>query len=463
MSMKKTISSTVLAAALGVTVVGAVNAASAVNVQSTIYSVNGIEASIETISQNGKTLASVRDLGEALGADITFAGSIVTVTLNGHTVVLSKNSDNISVDGIAQKLTAPVTNVKYKNYIELDAYIKSLGGTVELDASGVASIETTGELLEDADRVDWLDVNRLIVSKDTEAGRVDYLLNVHTGKFEELLNNPNASELVVSPNGKKAAFTDNTGAVYVIDLATKASAQVSADTNIKPELVWSADSNSIYFLQGDKGSVIVKLDTADGKLTKVLEDKVDYKSNLNVSSNGNLFTYIVTKPGAVTAPSDKPVDADDVAIDTTGTEPQIYSFDATEKDGKPVKLTTNSEDKVFFQASDDGHFAYFVSVPTDGNSVLSSVGKSQALKVLLGDKDVLQSLIIGGKAYVLTSGPAGSNLISIVDTLTGESKLLYTVSDSVSEIAVSAGGLIAIVQDGKTYVNESGNWKQVTR
>ena len=61
---------------------------------------------------------------------------------------------------------------------------------------------------------------------------------------------------------------------------------------------------------------------ADGTLTKVLEDKVDYKANLSVSTDGTKFYYTVTKPGAVTAPDGKPVDADDVAIDTTGTEPQ---------------------------------------------------------------------------------------------------------------------------------------------
>ena len=58
----------------------------------------------------------------------------------------------------------------------------------------------------------------------------------------------------------------------------------------------------------------------------MLDDKVDYKSNLSVSADGRIFIYTVIKPGAVTADGSKPVDSDDVAIDMTGTEPQVYSF-----------------------------------------------------------------------------------------------------------------------------------------
>ncbi|MGO4376365.1 TolB family protein, partial [Paenibacillus sp. MCAF20] len=150
------------------------------------------------------------------------------------------------------------------------------------------------------------------------------LVNATNGKYELLLSSAGTSDLVVSPNGQNAAYTDANGAVYVIDLNSKESKQVSTDSSIKNELQWSQDGTALFFLQGDKNSIIAKVNLADGTVSKVLEDKVDYKANLDVSADGTKFAFTVNKQPKVTADSNVDVALDDVAIDAAGTEAQVY-------------------------------------------------------------------------------------------------------------------------------------------
>ncbi|WP_123039555.1 TolB family protein [Cohnella candidum] len=337
-------------------------------------------------------------------------------------------------------------------------------------AAGVSAAETASAgagLLANVDHVQWLDVNRLIASQDTDAGRVDYLVDVNTGKFEKLLDASNASELVLSPNGSKAAYTDNSGAVYLLDLTTKTSQTVSTDSNIKPELVWSIDGKALYFLQGDKGTVVSKLDIASGKVATVFDDKKDYKANLNVSPNGLWFTYTLTVPPVVTAPSDKPVDDDAVTIDDSAAALNVYQYqnDPSLKDNKAVQLSKSTDDKIFVGANLFGAAAYYIDVPAGDNAKakLVSVDDKGAERTLFEEQDVYQARYAGGHLYALTSGPAGKNLIYDISPMTGESKVLYTVGDDTTDIEVSSSGMIAIEANGITYVDQNGKWVAVTR
>ena len=150
------------------------------------------------------------------------------------------------------------------------------------------------------------------------------MVDTASGKFELLLTTSGGSDLVVSPSGDQAAYTDAEGAVYVLDLKNRASRLITSDASIKPELVWSADSSAIFFLQGDKGTVIAKLSLTDGSITKIVEDKVDYKENLSVSNDGKKFVYTVTTLGTVTSDTTN-IDEDNVSIDYSSNQTQIYS------------------------------------------------------------------------------------------------------------------------------------------
>lgn len=463
MSMRKTILVTALAAALSTSAISVVSAsAGTTKIETLQYSlfVNDAATTVRTITVNGVSLVSVRDLGTAVGAlfVINPAGG-VTAYFQGHAISLNASSKQAVVDGNAVDLQAAVEQVSNSYYIKLEDFAQALGVDTSVDEAGKVWVDAVQKI--QADQASWIDAGHLLASQITEDGRIDYVVDSATGSYKQLLNSTEASDLTIAPNGSKAAYTDQNGAVFVIDLAKHNTVQLTTDNTIKPELVWSADSSSIYFLQGDKGSVIAKLNPADGTITKVLEDKVDYKSNLSVSADGKSFIYTVIKPGAVTADASKPVDSDDVAIDMTGTEPQFYSYDSSVKDAKPVKLTATADDKIYVGANADASKAIYVSVEDNKPSSLISVAKDKTVTKLIDDKDVLQAVIAGDVVYALVDGAEES--IYEVNLTSGAKKLVSNVPADVSEIIAAPGTPLAVVQNGQVLVSQNGAWKKVTK
>ncbi|BBH18950.1 hypothetical protein Back11_02950 [Paenibacillus baekrokdamisoli] len=464
MSMKKTLLVTALAAALSTSAISVVSAASVstkIEVQQYSLFVNDAATTVRTVKVNGVTLVSVRDLGTAVGAlfEVNPKGGVFAY-FQDHAIALKASSNKALVDGSEVDLEAAVTSVANSYYIKLEDFAAALGVDSSVDNAGKVWIDAVQKI--QADQASWIDAGHLLASQMTETGRIDYVVDAATGSYKQLLNSTEASDLIVAPNGTKAAYTDQDGAVYVIDLAKKVTVEITADNTIKPELVWSADSSAIYFLQGDKGSVIAKLNPADGTITKVLDDKVDYKSNLSVSADGKSFIYTVIKPGAVTADASKPVDSDDVVIDSTGTEPQYFAYDSSVKENKPVKLTTSTDDKIYVGANADASKAIYVSVEDNKPSSLISVGKDKTVTKLIDDKDVLQAVIAGDIVYALVDGATDESIYE-VNLTTGAKKLVSTVPAEVTEIIAAPGTPLAIVQDGQVLVNHNSKWKKVTK
>ncbi|MFC4809376.1 stalk domain-containing protein [Paenibacillus sp. GCM10023250] len=464
MSMKKTILISALAAAISTSAIGVASAATTQVTAPASFSVTVNDASImiRSIQVNGATLVSLRDLGTAAGARfIVNVKAGVTAYVQGRAVELHAGSKTATVDGQPVELEQAVVNVNGSYYISVEDFVNLFSVDAEQDDSGQFHIDAVQKI--HADSIVWINASQLLASSLTEEGRTDYIVDAATGAFKQVLSSDTASELTVSPDGTKAAYTNEDGSVYVIDLtsATFASKQVSADSNIKPELVWSADGSAIYFLQGDKGSVIQKLNVADGTITKVLDDKVDYKADLSVSKDGTKFYYTVTKPGAVTAP-DKPVDEDDVAIDTTGTEPQVYFFDASVKDAAPVKLTTSTDDKIFVGAAEDGYKAFYISIADGQPSSLVSVAKDKTVAKVIGDKDVLAATIAGGNIYALTDAGERTALSS-VDAASGTVKAIGNLEGNVTEVAAAPNGSVAVIVDDQTFTVQGGSLKRITK
>jgi len=465
---KRAIGVSLLALAIGTGSSGAAFAAgtgSAAQSANVSYVVNGVSVNLSTISENGQTLAALRDISPKLGAKLSVSGGAIQAKLNNHVVTLKNGSDVLLADGTERKLPVPVKSIKGVTYVDLKTYVEALGAQFAKDASGPIWIDAA--LPENVDHIQWVDATRFIASSETETGRKDELVDSLTGKSQRLLVPEDASELVVAPNGAKAAYTNANGEVFVLDFKAVGPVRASGDTSIKTELVWSADSAAIYFLQGDKGSVIAKLEPEINKISKVLEDKVDYKANLQVSADGKTFTYTVTKPGAVVADANKPVEADDVTIDMKGTEPQIYQFtvDPTAKESKAVQLTTSADDKVFIRASEDGSSVSYVSVsPEDGaKSVLAKVGKDKKTSTLFDDKDVYEAVAAGGKWFLLTEGDGDGLAVYEIDNATGAAKPVYALKDTVSEIYAKEGSPFAVLNDGRVFLDFEGHWRPISR
>ncbi|WP_260984636.1 stalk domain-containing protein [Paenibacillus xylanexedens] len=466
--MKKTLVVSMVATVLTTSVAHAVSAApatksvastSAAQVKNSTFTINGNSVIVRSIVKNGETLVAVRDVIEAIGAQAEIANRATVIQLNGHTVSLQNKSKQLVVDGAKVNLNQPVTIIGGASYVALRPLVTGVGGTVGLK-DGQLEVSTIA-LIEGTENPRFAGANELIVSKNDDEGRSDYLINTATGKYELLLTTEGGSDLVVSPSGNQAAYTNAEGAVYVIDLKTKASKLITNDTSIKPELVWSADESSIYFLQGDKGSVIANLNLADGTIKKLVEDKVDYKENLNVSLSGKRFVYTVTTLGKVTADSTN-VDADNVDIDFSANQQQLFSYNNGSDKPSAVKLTTSTDDKVFIYSA-DGQKAYYVSVPSeDGNASLMSVDASQKPITVYNEHDVEQAVLSGGTLYVLAAQDDKNSVILSIDTVTGQQSKLYTVSSDVSSIVVK-GSQIAVVENGRVLVQADGSWKAVTK
>ncbi|KAA8782941.1 hypothetical protein EC604_03655 [Paenibacillus amylolyticus] len=457
-----------VATALTTSVVGAVSAApaakpaastSVAQVKNSTFTINGNSVMVRSIVKNGETLVAVRDVIQAIGAQAEVANGATVIQWNGHTVSLQNKSKQLVVDGTKVNLNQPVTIIGGVSYVALRPLVSGVGGTVGLK-NGQLEVSTIA-LIEGAENPRFAGANELIVSKNDDEGRSDYLVNTATGKYELLLTNEGGSDLVVSPSGNQAAYTNAEGAVYVIDLKTKASKLITKDTSIKPELVWSADESSIYFLQGDKGSVIANLNLADGSIKKLVEDKVDYKENLNVSLSGKRFIYTVTTLGKVTADSTN-VDEDNVDIDFSANQQQLFSYNNGSDKPAALKLTTSTDDKVFIYSA-DGQKAYYVSVPSeDGNAALMSVDASQKPVTVYNEHDVEQAVLSGGNLYLLAAQDDKNSVILSIDTLTGQQSKLYTVSSDVSSIVVK-GSQLAVVENGRVLVQADGSWKAVTK
>ncbi|WP_427180337.1 stalk domain-containing protein [Paenibacillus sp. TC-CSREp1] len=464
--MKKVFAASVVATALTTSVVGAVSAApaakpvaSTTQVQNSTFTINGNQVIVRSLVKNGETLIAVRDVIKAIGAQAEIVNGATVIQLNGHTVSVQNKSKQLEVDGTKVNLNQPVVIIGGTSYVALRPLVSSVGGTVGL-RNGQLEISTIA-LIEGAENPRFAGADQMIVSKNDDQGRSDYLVNTATGKYELLLTSEGGSDLVVSPSGNQAAYTNAEGAVYVIDLKTKASRLITSDTSIKPELVWSTDESSIYFLQGDKGSVIANLNLADGSIKKLVEDKVDYKENLNVSVSGKRFVYTVTTLGKVTSDATN-VDEDNVSIDFSANQQQLFSYNNGSDKPEAVKLTTSTDDKVFIY-SVDGQKAYYVSVPSeDGNASLMSVDTSQKPVTVYNEHDVEQAVLSGGTLYVLVAQDEKNSVILSIDTVTGQQSKLYTVSSDVSSIVVT-GSQMAIVENGRVLVQAGGSWKPVTK
>lgn len=295
----------------------------------------------------------------------------------------------------------------------------------------------------------WMDANTLIVTRVTDDKKADYKINVKTKAFAPVLSNDtDGAELVLAPDGKTAVFMNEANQLFTVDLATSAVKQVSEDKSMKSELQFSKDGQKLYFLQGDKTNVIASVSLADGTLTKLVDDKVEYKSSLKVSEDGTKFNYLVEKGGKLTADSpkegdDKSVEDAKIELDLSGTEPQLYAFDTKAAEPKAVQITTAKDNKLFLDKLSDGRFVY-VSVDTEKENaapilkVVSADGKE--VKNLVADVAVLQSVQVSGDRLLVLTEAGGKKSIYEVNATTGAKTKVADVNANTNQIYVSADG-----------------------
>ncbi|MFS0726900.1 hypothetical protein [Paenibacillus sp. 1P07SE] len=463
MSMKKSLVITALVTALSTASVSSITAAPATQgaIQSIPLLINQSHTTARSVEVNGVPMFSLRDLGTAAHIYFAVEGKSVVAWDGLNRVELSNNSAAARKNGSPVTLRHGMVKVDQSYFIALEDFLFLFDADLEQGASGTASISTV-QKLKGADRAVWIDARRLLASQITDEGRVDYIVDAASGVYAELMTSDDASDLVVAPSGKLAVYTLEDGSVHLVNLITLASSQLSADDTIKTELVWAADSSAIYFLQGDKGSVIAKISPMTGSISKVLEDKVDYKSNLAVSKDGKSFYYSVVKPGAVKTDSAASVDDDEVSIDMTGTEPQIYYYDAAAEEPKPIALTSDTNDKWLIGAAGDGSKAYYISIEDGQRSKLISIGRNQQATTLLRGGEVLYAVMAGSSLYVVVD-EQGEESIYELKTATDAATKLYALPESFTHLVAGPGTPLAVLTDNHVHVNRDGQWMSVIK
>ncbi|WP_274366135.1 TolB family protein [Paenibacillus thermotolerans] len=323
--------------------------------------------------------------------------------------------------------------------------VSSAAGSASVLAAPVNAVQVSVLASEDnlqyASNPRWIGANRVIVTVEGEEGAADYILDLSTKQLDPIAEG--AIDLAVSPDGTKAAFTNDKLEIVVVDLASKSTEIASTDTDTKVELQYSKDGTKLIYIGGEKQDYIAELDLATKETKKIVNDKVQNKAELQISSTGKQLLYSVTNPGKVTADSTN-VDADNVEINMAGTEPQIYYVNL-DVSSNPVQLTSSKTNKAYARFVANDRIVYLSSRVDDEDapSVLMEADSKKNVRTFFNTYDVLAAEAVNGDVYVLTYGRLNSTEIYKIGADFKPVRLLSTFKD-VTGMAVSASGEIAV-------------------
>jgi Tol biopolymer transport system component len=307
----------------------------------------------------------------------------------------------------------------------------------------------------------WLDDHRLLVTNENDEV-VDYIVDLQAKTHAVFI--PGVANLTVSPNGTKAAYINENSEVILVDMNTIVEKKLSEDKNFKTDLQW-ADDETLIFISGDKSDKIVKLNVSDGKLTDVVADKVEYKQDLRVSKDGKRILYSVTKDGVVKLDGKQEV----ANVDTSNAVTQLYFFDTTATEAKPVKLTNTPDNKVFADFLPDGRVVY-VSADTDENNpaILMAVQTNgKGMENLVTRINVDQAVVTADGRLLILAGTGDERGIYEVDPAQYRRSLLSKVDENTSGFQVSQHGIIAVTIDTENGVKialfNQGRFEDITQ
>lgn len=300
----------------------------------------------------------------------------------------------------------------------------------------------------------WIGTDSMVVRVETPEGTTYQRLSLNGSHDLLVAATANATELTTSKDGTKAAYVNDNGDLFVLDLVSKKESKISVDVEAKLELQFNEAGTKLYFLMGEKIDKIAMINLADGKQTVLVSDGVAYKSDLSISRDETKAVYVVTSAGKVDETNDS------YAVDTKGTEPQIYSakLGSTEK---PVKLTDTLDNKVSTKLSATGETLYISAsektdalplkrISADGQSNLYYVNHlavesvdvlndgSLLLKAFSGEKEALFVADQSGRTKKLVELPEGTTEVAAAD-----------LSQIVITVATAEGEKLAVYKQGK--------------
>lgn len=423
--------------------------------------VNGHDVTVQMLQAGNGKLIAVSDLAKAFGASVTSAKGVITITTgkDGHNLQFQAGSKTFKLNGEAHSFTTAPVLQDNRSYVEVKPIVAALGGEI-LDGQTLNVL--TKERISGSFASVNFDARGQVLAVRDDADPVE-LLQLNSDYSSSLLSSTdNLLSMTISPSGDTAAYTDETGQLYLVALHGGSPLKLGSDTSVKTDLTWSADGKKIFFVQGDKQEKISYI-TLDGKITEVVADKVENKSEVHVSPDGNKISYIVNITGV--ASTDKEGTEDSLKIDYSSAGEQIYTLDLGVKDAKPAAVTTSADNKLYPAFLSNGSVAYLSADSDNPNAkgsikAISADGKNQDL---INDVDVtISATSANGNLVAAGEAADGSNKVySIVDGVKTE---IYSTKADITDLAISADGKrVVVVADGKIVVIENGKASQLTK
>lgn len=434
---------------------------------------DGKQVTIESVSQSNATLVNARTLTQLFGGTLNFDSKSRTLTLRRDKNRLLVNADNKFVvsNNIRQFITHAPRVVQQKYFIEINHLVRFLGGEVLADEDGNTEY-TSFRLLTGAVNPHWLNANTVLVSKQGTAMFEHYLIDTATRKPTKLNISVDTENLIPSPDSKHVAYTDENSNVYVYTFETNTEKKITDDTNEKLDLQWASDLSGIFYIDGPRQNVIAKV-TLEGLISKIVDDKVDYKSDLVIHSNNTQFLYSVTKTGKTTADTTGVIENEelpdfDVNIDLKGTEPQLYTFDSTVENATPKLLTSTTDNKTYSTLLANGTVAY-LSTETETEEPVTNLKlidkDSKLTTIILANTELTSIKLVNNKLLALGYTTDDEQFIFEIDPIRGSAKKLADLPLEITAIhpGMSNEQVLAEDEDGKLAVWKDEKWVILTR
>jgi TolB protein len=423
--------------------------------------VDGLAYPTGTITVNGTRQYAVRDLIHSIGGQLTVNGSELSVVLDTasstvNTITFKPGEAAYTVNGEAKTFQTAPTYVAGRIYVELEGFVEGLGGSLlENDgangANGATAVRSFSLLTGEFEYARWVTGSQIAAVRESD--KATYLIDAATGRSSFLTGLAEVAEMVVSPDGKYGVCLNEQAQLTLIQLDNGSKQVISKDTSVKTDPVWSVDGKTIYFIQGDNQEKIAKVNVVSGEITKLVEDKVSFKSDLRVSADEKKLLYFVNATG--TAKNDADSTEDSLSIDYSTAGTKLVSFDLTVKDAKAVDLAVGADNKLTPQWLADGRAAY-ISIDLDKDEVvgvLTAVGDGNKVSVLLPEISASTTWVSpAGELYVLGTAKNGQSVLTRVKA-DGSATQVATTELEASELSVSpSGDKAAIIADGKIAI-----------
>lgn len=408
--------------------------------------VDGKAQTISVTIWNKQKLYSAEQLSKFMSATIKLNSKTkayeVTKKVNNKAVKIEykANEGTAVINGKKTKIASAPKLVGKTLFIDAETLVKTLGGDLLGDF-----LAPVGLVSGDNFNPQWVNGSTILVSNEDGENSRTLLFNTTNRK---VVLSVAASDLVVSPNGKQAIYTNENGFTYLVDLASKKTTTLNGeDDSVKSEFVWSHDGKKVYFLQGDKSEKIGSINLADGKVTTIASDTLNYKSDLHLSADGKKLLYTVAKEGVTTNNEAGEVEN----IDITGTEPQIYVVNLTDAKPAGVAVTTTTDNKLFPAFIGNGNIVY-VSAENDDAKLpqLKMIDKNGKVTTLISNKNIISAYVTpNGVPFISVAEKNGYAIYKVFPTTKTLTKSVdskvklnsFTISNDGKSIAATTPGV----------------------